>query len=69
MQLEFRGNRHHCIRGQLPDLLALGHMARYLSFIALHLLTPMMVRLHTGRGLDHLVQKPRHVSKFIAQGA
>ena len=44
-------------------------MSLYLSFKALRLLTPMVVRLNAGRGLDYRVQKPRHVSKFIVQGS
>ncbi|MNH06295.1 hypothetical protein D3C79_656570 [compost metagenome] len=67
MQLQFRGNGHHRITRQLPDLLALGHMPLYLPFKALRLLPPMMMRLNAGRGLDHRVQKTRHVAKFIVQ--
>ncbi|MNJ70739.1 hypothetical protein D3C77_672190 [compost metagenome] len=38
-----------------------------LPFKAVHLLTPTAVRLDAGRGLDHRVQKPRHVAQLIVQ--
>lgn len=69
MQFQFRGEHHHRFARQQPELLSLGHMLLNLAFKALHLLTPMAVGLDAGRGLDHRMQKPRHVTEFIVQGA
>ncbi|MNT64059.1 hypothetical protein D3C72_2019270 [compost metagenome] len=68
MQFQFRGEHHHRFARQQPELLSLGHMLLNLAFKALHLLTPMAVGLDAGRGLDHRMQKPRHVTEFIVQG-